>query len=610
MNGKTVVLVRLPDDFGAGLYEIFSRSESLGLGYLAATLRQAGHTVHILDTAAIKVENLAGSLTPVWGARLAEEFLLQMAASDGQLDSTTMQWLAVKQYFAQQVMALEPDLVGFALCSNMNYGHTAEFVGYLRQLGLTVPIIAGGEQAALYAFDVLDRIPGLDACVLGEGEPVVLKLIESLEPIDYVGIAGLVWRNNQGAGISNGGHMPIQDLDTLPFPARDTLPAILEEGGMCVVSGSRGCPGRCGFCSIVEFYGESKHRGRSPQSIIDEIRDLYERHGADRFWFVDETFFGAGPTGRNRAREIFRLLIEAHLPIRFDFFCRAVDFALHQEDGTLDLAVQAGLRRAYIGVESGSAIALKNVYGKAANPSVNHDAIVVGETHGIHVVVEFIMFNPWATLQDLRDNLALLTSVPRGTNGEMGKYDPMALGSRLFAHRETALGQRLLTAYPDLVTGVVDGLVNYRFEHPEVGTLYELISAGFAPFAISEGVLDILYRMVDRLWLPEWSSRDDADEIRKLYTQYSEGLDALQSLRNSEALRHFEAGIALVESMSGDELTDGASGMARRMAFDSESVAQFIHAAASAQIRELWPILTQKGLLGQWTKPPFKEERR
>jgi anaerobic magnesium-protoporphyrin IX monomethyl ester cyclase len=127
----------------------------------------------------------------------------------------------------------------------MTYGHVTEFTAHLRELGYTGVIIAGGEQASLYADDVLTRIPGMDACVKGEGEFVSLDLLERLDDRNrWSEVASLVWRNENRI-VHNCGRRMIPNLDILPFPSRDHLPAILAKGGETVISGSRGCPCKC-----------------------------------------------------------------------------------------------------------------------------------------------------------------------------------------------------------------------------------------------------------------------------------------------------------------------------------------------------------------------------
>ena len=86
----------------------------------------------------------------------------------------------------------------------------------------------------------------------------------------------------------------IDDLDTLPFPARHLLPMDeykilnikLPTGTM--ISG-RGCPYQCSFCSSAAMHGK-KLRMRSAGNVVDEIEHLIEDHDSKMIAFMDDTF--------------------------------------------------------------------------------------------------------------------------------------------------------------------------------------------------------------------------------------------------------------------------------------------------------------------------------
>jgi hypothetical protein len=458
------------------------------------------------------------------------------------------------------------------------------------------------------------------ACVRGEGEETVLELADECTTRgNWHGIGGLSWRDGEDL-VRNEPRPLITDLDVLPFPARDHLPEVLRRGGGVVISGSRGCWGQCSFCSIREFYGargEERWRGRSPRNVVEEMKLLHATYGADRYWFVDDEFFCAGSRGRQRAEAIFQQVIEEGLAVRFDIFCRAEDFAVGRRDGVLDLGVRAGLRRALIGIESGSAKVLKR-YRKGLSPAVNRKAVVEGEALGIDVRVEFIMLDPWSTLSEVEANLAFLRQLPSATG--IGKADPVILSSKLYIHRETDLGRRFLAEMCLPVesppTATTKYPVPYEFRDPRVVALDHIISHAWGHFAPVLQVLERLDRLVDRLSVPPLLEKSEFDRRKEVAREHEVRRRGLQRVLDEQALAFFEEALAFVRhfDLKGrtqeerdarqDALDDEVYGVSRRMAFEAENVATYVYSLAVPALGAAWDALCHLGLQYDGERPP------
>lgn len=295
-------------------------------------------------------------------------------------------------------------------------------------------IILGGLEAALRAEQLIREYPFIDSVALGEGEPVIGDLLQAVSAgTGLEGIRGLAFRRGD-AIVFTPPAVLIPSLDALPFPARDDMAAVLDAGAPVSMSSSRGCFGRCPFCSVRAFYELSsgpRWRGRSPASVLAEMREIYETHGARLFSFIDETVMGPGREGRERLLELAGLLRVSGLPIEFFMTVRAeqVEVKLFTE------LKKAGLRKVEIGIESMSPSQLKR-YGKIAGVRDNRRALRIVEDLGIGAEPFMIPFDPEMTWTELRENVRFYR---RRFHGHGAGYDvaPLTMGSYLYPYPGT-----------------------------------------------------------------------------------------------------------------------------------------------------------------------------
>jgi len=127
--------------------------------------------------------------------------------------------------------------------------------------------------------------PIFDKVIRGEGEMAILELIYDLKNGKDRRFYTCPTQIDR-----------IEDINTIPFPARHLLPepsiisctsTIMGERATSII-GSRGCPYNCAFCSSKVMW-ERKVRFRSPDNIISEIKYLIERYNVKHFRFQDDT---------------------------------------------------------------------------------------------------------------------------------------------------------------------------------------------------------------------------------------------------------------------------------------------------------------------------------
>lgn len=303
-----------------------------------------------------------------------------------------------------------------------------------RQFHPDCHIILGGLEAALDAERILRDNPCVDSIGMGEGERTVAALLAALASgSDWRAIDGLAFRRDGVVAYSPTPRL-IDPIDELPFPARDDIAAVLGSGGPVSISSSRGCPCRCSYCSVLAFYGLShgrSWRGRSPQSVVAEMREIHATHGARLFSFIDETVVGPGERGSSRLEELATLIRESGMQVEFFMTMRADQV----EACLLEKLKAAGLRKVELGIETMAPSQLRR-FGKTTRVDQNHRALAILGELGIAAELFMIPFDPQVTVEELTTNLSFYQN--RFATGKAYDVTPLSLGNYMYPYPGTA----------------------------------------------------------------------------------------------------------------------------------------------------------------------------
>lgn len=371
--------------------------EHLGVAYLAAEVRNAGWTVEIFPTSP---DNEAEVI-----ARIA---------------------------------SLQPRIAGFSL-TTASFLRASRIGQHLRELlGDSIHITAGGPVVSSMGTSLL-RNPAwafLDSAVRGEGEASIKQLLEAvIGNGDFSSVPNLCYRTPTEVAC-NPRSGAVHDLDRLPFASRDQV--LIGPFRSARIATSRGCTSRCSFCNAPHagntFTGKV-WRGRSPESVVDEIESIYREHRVRDFEFVDSTFEDPGgtPKAKERIATIARLILQRNLKITFGCCVQAQNWQI-DDLWLIRLLKQAGLQRVLIGVESGSTETLRSWF-KKATVADNHRAVELFRTNGVYVNMGFIMFHPHSTRQNVMENAAFLKTA--------GCHNLRLLCTRMEVYPGTELLERL-----------------------------------------------------------------------------------------------------------------------------------------------------------------------
>lgn len=286
----------------------------LGLGYIAAYLRRAGHGVDIYD-----LNNFG----------MTEEAFLRCAE------------------------AARPDLVGLSTFTSTFMSARRLASEVKRRVGCLT--VMGGPHATALPRSTLGAVAGLDAVIKGEGELPMLALASQFDErgrVDFSSIPGAAFFDGD-AYRENPAPAPIEALDELPYPARDLHGGKvyfrrrwlhLGQKSVNVIS-SRGCPGQCTFCANICL--GRRFRAHSPAYFVGELERLRTEHGVTHFQIYDDCF----TADTRRVAAICELLLAKKLDVRWGAFGRVNTL---QDEGLLRLMKRAGCRHILLGIESGS----------------------------------------------------------------------------------------------------------------------------------------------------------------------------------------------------------------------------------------------------------------
>jgi len=302
-----------------------------------------------------------------------------------------------------EIARVKPDLVGLSFLSTTSYPYAKLLARQIRSADGDVKIAMGGVFVSLNAQLVKLQCPEVDFVCRGDGEQLLLDLLERLDDPDTV--SGVTWQEQDGKLRHNPNRPLTRDLDQWPFPDRESLaldfvesmpldvPAVLSLERFTTMQTSRGCPWPCVFCDIPIF-NEGKWRSRSPEHVLAEFQQL-QKDGYGSVYFVDDHFL----LQPKRIEAICKGLIENDISIQWGCEGR-VDSSCMQ---LFPIMAKAHCRTIMFGIESGSQKILDRLKKEQTLQEIE-TAVTNAKLAGIEIVHGFfVVGNPDETEADMRE---------------------------------------------------------------------------------------------------------------------------------------------------------------------------------------------------------------
>ncbi|HMS85141.1 MAG TPA: glycosyltransferase [Nitrospira sp.] len=281
----------------------------LELAVMAATLRQAGETVDLIDA------------DP-----------LRMSPADVYSRLGGRKW----------------DLV-LATVSLPTLQQDAAFLAELRRRRLADKLVAKTLVRDHAILRRLLEISTADFVIHGEADLTITDLA-------YGRIrSGTAWLEHESPGAGSAAFRfeegePVKDLNELPLPARDLLPNDryiypLLGSPVATLQTSRGCPFPCGYYCPYPLVEGVKWRPQTAERIFAELKDIVEGRGITKIYFRDATF----TLNQDRVATLCDLIVSAGW--KLEWMCETRIDCLG--DMLLDKMRQSGCTGLLVGVETG-----------------------------------------------------------------------------------------------------------------------------------------------------------------------------------------------------------------------------------------------------------------
>ena len=358
----------------------------ISLAYVAAVLEKA-HEVRIIDA-------------PTEGWRNLEEAdgnTYRVGLSDEEIADRIKQWLP-------SVVVIEIPFSGWSKTA-------FEVASTIKSVNKEIVVVLNGQHPSARPEACLSN-PNVDFVVIGEPENTIFELISAIEHgmRNFKKIRGIAFVQN-GQPFFTPQRPVIENLDSLPFPARHLLPmdayhVAVKENPLrgeirkpwTIVITSRGCPYNCIFCSSCTLWGR-KWRGRSPENVVDELEQIVKTYHVRQVDFADDNM----TLDKKRMEAICDLIVQRRL--RFEWFTPNGIRADTLDENLLKKMKRAGCKKIRLAPESGVQRVVDQIIKKNLDLKSVEQAVVLCKKVGIKVGCFFVIGLIGETKEDIEETI-------------------------------------------------------------------------------------------------------------------------------------------------------------------------------------------------------------
>lgn len=342
------------------------------------------------------VEEEAGFYPPL-GLALIAGYLEEYTSFKVEIIDALAQKLSMQELETQiQQISPSPDVIGITT-TTFTLIDVQNIANIVKKINKNIHVVLGGSHVGIYPQETL-AYKEVDSVVIGEGEVTFCELVKHLaNGKSLEGVKGVGFKKN-GKIFINQPREYIQDLNSLPFPARHLLPLNKyysihgQKEKMTTMFTSRGCPYNCLFC--YHAFGK-KFRFRNPKNVIDELQEIINL-GIKEVFFFDDLFTVKKDVVMGICDEIIKRKLDIIWEIRARI--NTVDKEMLQK------LKSAGCIRISYGVEAGTDRILK-VLRKGITTEQVIEVFKLTKASGLITYADFMIGSPGETKEEILETI-------------------------------------------------------------------------------------------------------------------------------------------------------------------------------------------------------------
>lgn len=358
---------------------VYMGAENLGIEYLSAAAKKAGHDVRLLYDPAVFHGNIMWDIPA-----LARIFNL-------------------KDRMVSEIAKWKPDVTAFS-CVTSNYQWALSFAADVKKVLPGTTVVFGGPHVNAAARTVIQE-NSVDAIITGEADEEFPKFLNMVAEGSSPGPGTSVKRN--GEVISGPGIAFVDDLDRLPWPDKKLFfhkVPVMEEH--YVIMTSRGCPYDCTYCYTKlgeEGPGGRKHRVR--RRTVDNVMAEFEQGvtaKSRRVIFRDD-IFAINHEWLAAFTEVYKKKV--NLP----YYCYAHPVMVDRD--IADLLKESGCCLCTMGVQSADDGQRRKMLNRRYSNDQVRATVQLLKERGITVSLDHIMGIPGDTVEILEEAAVFYNSM-------------------------------------------------------------------------------------------------------------------------------------------------------------------------------------------------------
>ncbi len=314
----------------------------------------------------------------------------------------------------QRIAEFSPDVVGVSCLYSSQFPAVANICRLAKEVSAEIITIIGGTHPSFLPQECLEY-EDIDFIILGEGELPTKGLLNNISNgTSYEKLDGIAFRSYSGVVINPQKKM-IEDINTLPYPARHLLPMekyfriglpmglISRKTPAINIITSRGCSFECSFCSSSHFWGR-RYRSRSVENILGEMHEL-KKMGIRELKFFDDNLTLDKP----RAKALFKAMIEH----KFNFSWNTPNGIAAQtlDVELLSLMKDSGCYEITLAIESGDEQILREVLKKPIDLARTQETAKLIKKFGMDTYGFFIIGFPQETKKQIYKTLRFMDQI-------------------------------------------------------------------------------------------------------------------------------------------------------------------------------------------------------